>query len=381
MHVLLDSSIYWTDPKRTKAGFKAITRLAVAGRIQLHLPHYVRKEFLTKQSAQLSRWFDEMKRAGTSILRTINHDETVDTVEQILDKVEVLSSSIMATATEEFDGWIDDTKTEIHEVDDSHGKRVTDAYFAGTDPFESPKKRDDFPDAFIYQAVQDLAEQHGRLYMIVADLNFRESCERLEKVTTHCSIENFIGLPECQALIRELDEAALNSNIVRARELLPQKTKVLQDELDDQIVNLVPDTTIWISDTPSETGEATVESIGTPSSTHLIFNEVAYYGDGRLVVPFLAVAECAISYFIYKPDWYGMDYEESKHISTTDWNKHYVLAEDYREIDVRGGLILDLPTNELQQDDLSKEDLSDLICNADYTVEVEDAGEEHSSFD
>lgn len=40
----------------------------------------------------------------------------------------------------------------------------------------------------------------------------------------------------------------------------------------------------------------------------------------------------------------------------------------------KGRLILDLPTNELQQDDLSEKDLSDLIYNADYTVEIEDAG-------
>ena len=88
------------------------------------------------------------------------------------------------------------------------------------------------------------------------------------------------------------------------------------------------------------------------------------------------MVECEISYCIFKPDWYGMeDFEKSKYISVTDWNKHYVMAEDIQEIDVKGRLILNLPANELQQEDVSEEDLSDLINAACYTAEIEAAGE------
>lgn len=374
MHVLIDSSIYRTDPKRTKAGFQTMKRLAAAEQIQLHLPHCVREEFLTQQAEKISVEFGKMKQAGKSVLRLTGHANTVGAVKRILDKVEVLSSSIMAIATEEFDGWLEATKTEIHEVDDSHGKRVTDAYFAGNDPFASRKKREDFPDAFIYQTVQDLAGQHGNLHVIVADNNLRASCERLEKVTTHHNIGSFIGLPECQMLIRELDQVL---NISRIIKLLPQETKVLQDNLDAQIINILPGTEIWLSDIQSDSNDATVDSIWEKSETSFEFDDVEYYGDGEIVVPFSAVVECAISYCINKPDWYAMeDFEKPQYISVTDWNRHYVLAEETREIDVKGRLILSLPVNELQQEDVYEEDLSDLINAAGYTVEIEEAGED-----
>ena len=378
MHVLMDSSIYRTDPKRTTAGFQTMTRLAVVERIQLHLPHYVREEFLTQQAEKISVKFGKMKQAGKSVLELTGQANTVGVVERILDKVEVLSSATMAIATKEFDGWIDETKTEIHEVDDSHGKRVTDAYFAGNDPFESQKKRRDFPDAFIYQTVRDLAEQHGSLHVIVADKNLRESCERLEKVTTHHNIRSFIRLPECQMLIRELDQVLnISQNISRIIKLLPQETTVLQDNLDAQIINILPGTEIWLSDIQSDSNDATVDSIGEQSETSFQFDDVEYYGDGEIVVPFSAVVECAISYCIYKPDWYAIkDLENPPHISATDWNKHYVLAEETREIDVKGRLILSLAANELQQEDVSEEDLSDLINAAGYRVEIEAAGED-----
>ena len=127
MHVLIDSSIYRTDPKRTKVDFQAITRLAVAGRIQLHLPHYVREEFLTQQVDNLSKEFDQMSRAGNSVLRLINHDNTVNIVKRMIHKIKDLISARRITATEEFEAWITETNTKMHEVDDSHGKRVTDA--------------------------------------------------------------------------------------------------------------------------------------------------------------------------------------------------------------------------------------------------------------
>ena len=375
MHVLIDSSIYRTDPKRTKAGFLTMTRLAAAKRIQLHLPHYVREEFLTQQAEKISVEFGKMKQAGKSVLRLTGHADTVGTVKRILDKVGVRPGATMAIATEEFDGWIDETKTEIHKVDDSHGKRVTDAYFAGDEPFESQKKRGNFPDAFIYQTIQDLAEQHGSLHVIVADNNLRESCEYLEKVTTHHDIASFIGLPECQMLIRELDQV-LNNNISQIGKLLPQEIEVLQDNLDAQIINILPGTEIWLSDIQSETSAATVERIEEQGETSFQFDDVEYYGAGEIVVPFSAVSECEISYYINKPDWYAMkDFENPKHISVTDWTKHSFLAEETREIDVKGQLILSLPANKLQQEDVSEEDLSDLINTAGYTVEIESAGE------
>ena len=370
MHVLIDSSIYRTDPKRTKAGFQAITQLAETERIQLHLPHYVRKEFLTQQADQLSREFDKIKQAGTSVLRVIDHDNTVDAVKRILNKVEELNSEAMAIATEQFDTWIADTKTEMYDVDDSYGKRVTDAYFAGNAPFRSPKKRDDFPDAFIYQTVQDIAEKQDRLHVIVADCNLRKACERLKNVTTHRDIEKFISLPECQALLRELDEVR---NIDRIREFLPQETEVLQCDLETQIIDPLAKTIFWESSIPNDDPEVTVESVGTPRETSFKFNAVEYYGNGRLIVPFSTLVECIIGYFIDKSDWYIMNEEKSKGISVTDWNKHYFAAEETRDLDVEGRVILELPTDELQQEDLSEKDISALVNGADCRVEIEEA--------
>ena len=69
MHVVIDTSVYRTDPKRSRAGFHAITRLAVARQIRIHLPYYVRQEVLTQQAERLSKEFNKAIKSLESVKR------------------------------------------------------------------------------------------------------------------------------------------------------------------------------------------------------------------------------------------------------------------------------------------------------------------------
>ena len=369
MHVAIDTSVSRTDPKRTKTGFQAITRLAAARQIQIHLPYYVGHEFLTQQTECLSQKFRTMIKAASSVSRLTEHDSIVDVINQTLDEVRKLADGAAATASEELDSWIADTYTLTYEFDDRYGKRVTDAYFSGGEPFSSPKHREDFPDAFIYEAIRDIAGKHGTLHMIVADGNLRDACERLENVRTYSNIAKFIHSPECQTLLRDLDEI---TNIDRITNRLLNDFKVLEDNLERQIIDPLANSTVRGS-IPDDNNEASVSMVGTPRNTEFKFDEVEYYGDGVIGIPVSTVVECEINYYIFKPDWCVMDDVAIQRISVSDWNKHYFSAEETRDVDIEGRLILQLPTDELRRDDLTDDDLSALISDANCTMEVEDA--------
>jgi rRNA-processing protein FCF1 len=53
IQVVLDTSIYRMDPKRNKAAFRAFTRLCTASKVQLHIPYFVKHEFLSQQRSAL----------------------------------------------------------------------------------------------------------------------------------------------------------------------------------------------------------------------------------------------------------------------------------------------------------------------------------------
>ena len=369
MHLAIDTSVYRADPKRIKKGFKAITHLAGARRVQIHLPYYVRQEFLTQQTECLSEHLRTMIKAASSVSRLTEHHSTVNVINQILDQIEKLVDGAAATASEELDSWVADTYTVTYQFDDCHGKRVTDAYFSGGEPFSSAKHREDFPDAFIYESIRDIAGKHGTLHVIVADTKFRSACGRLEGVRTYGSTDEFIQLPECQTLLRNLDEI---TNIDRIRNKLPRDLRILEDNLEREIIDPLADTTVTGS-IPDDNGEASVSMVGSPRNTEFKFDEVEYYGEGAIGIPVTTVVECGLNYYVFKADWCVMDDVDIHRISVSDWNKHYFLAEETRDVDVGCRLIMQLPIGELQRDDLTDEDLSALINDANCTVEVEDA--------
>ena len=371
MHVAIDTSVYRTDPKRIKTGFKAITQLAAARRIQIHLPYYVRQEFLTQQTECLSEHFRTMINAASSVLRVTEHNSTVDIINQTLGPIEQLVDGAAATASEELDSWVADTYTMTHQFDDRHGKRVTDAYFSGGEPFSSAKHREDFPDAFIYESIRDIAGKHGTLHMIVADRKLRAACGRLEGVRTYSGVDEFIQLPECQTLLRNLDLDEV-INIDRIRNRLAMDLRILEDNLEREIIDPLANTTVKGS-IPDDNNEASVFMVGSPRNTEFKFDEVEYYGKGVIGIPVSTVVECELNYYIFKADWCVMDDVAISRISVSDWNKHYFLAEETRDVDVEGRLILQLPIDELRRDGLTDDDLSALVNDANCAVEVEDA--------
>ena len=370
MHVVIDTSVYRTDPKRIKPGFRAITRLAAARRIRLHLPYYVRHEFLTQQAERLSNEFSKMTKAASSVHRITRHRSTVDLIVQILKQIKGLADSVTVTASEELDSWIEDTHTVTYDVDDSHGKRVTNAYFAGETPFRVAKHRDDFPDAFIYASIQDIASNTGTLHVIVADHKLRHACDDLGSVWTYIDIDKFIRLPECQTLLRELDEI---DNIDRLKQILPDSIRDLDSDLERQIIDPLTETTAWGS-VFGDDSEATVYGVGIPCDTEFFFDQMKYYGEGKMGIPYLTTVEqCEINYEISKSDWYLMNHEVDRRIDLSDWKRDYLSVEEVCDLEVEGLLILQIPTEELQKNDLPDEHLSVLINNATCTVEVDDA--------
>ena len=342
--MVIDTSVYRTDPKRSKAGFQAITRLAAARRIRIHLPYYVCQEFLTQQVELLSQEFDKAVKSLESVKRITGQKSTVDVINQTLGQIKKLANDATAIASEELDSWIENTQTLTYEVDDSHGKRVTDAYFEGEKPFSRPKKRMDFPDGFIYESVKDIAVKHGTLHVMVADGNLKDACECLGNVRTYGSIKEFIRLPECQMLLRDLDEVI---SIDRIRDRLPNELGVTEEDLGSQVIDLLAD---WIvtGSTSDDDNEALVCWVETPRDTEFKFDQAEYYGGGEIGIPFSTVVEC------------GLDY-------------YYISTVETRDVDIEGRLILRLPTDELRRYELTDKDLSVLINEAESTVEIDDA--------
>ena len=116
MHVLMDSSIYCNDPKRGSAGFRAISRLAAAGRISIHVPYYVYKEFVTHQEDQLKNAIQKIRQGATTLTRLTDDQGIMSTAEAVLKKAGALETNLAAHAEEPFSTWITNVRAILQPV-------------------------------------------------------------------------------------------------------------------------------------------------------------------------------------------------------------------------------------------------------------------------
>src|SRR5271163_391520 len=96
------------------------------------------------------------------------------------------------------------------------------------------------------------------------------------------------------------------------------------------------------------------------------------YGDTDIGVRFEALVECQINYAIFISDYYSLSDEESARISISDLNDHYYDAEETFTVQVTGTLSLTLNEDDLEDQDMEEDALTDAIKHAHHSLEVDE---------
>lgn len=189
IRIVLDTSALRKDPRLKGGGFEALARLAEAEHIQIYIPDIVAREF---RSAPLSvaEAFTEARKALAKLRRLVPEDvqTRVSAFESDLGND---FTKILETTASIFDNWIKRAGAQIVPVADRHGRKVLDRYFDGELPFRTVKARQDLPDAFVLEAVIDLAED-GPLLAIISDKLLSEAAAQIENVTVYRDAKSII---------------------------------------------------------------------------------------------------------------------------------------------------------------------------------------------
>lgn len=372
IHVLLDSCIYRADPKRQKQSFRALTRLTRAGRVRVHIPAYVKGEVVSQQQLRVREELAKLMGAADSIPRSTSDATILGQINQLLTLAKELEGQADKLLAAEFQSWIDQTNSIEHAVKPEHGERVTAAYFAGTLPFRSPKSREDFPDGFIWQTALDLAAEHGGIVVVSTDKRLRKTAEDQGTMDTYETLDAFIEDDECQDAIAELiTSERVAQRIQRIKKLLPNTpTDDLLRSLTRDVIHDLSGKTVRHRSIPDDNHEGTIISVWNPENVEFDFTNLEHYGDADIGIPFTATVDCELSYAIFKSDYYCLDEEEMEGTSISDLNRHYYEASKTFTIRIAGHIALMIDPADLEEVDLTDEDLQATIKNADTDTEI-----------
>jgi len=372
IHVVLDTNVFSGDRKRQYGPFRALTRLCKAKKVQLHVPYYVKYEFITQQAQEVRKNLRAIRKAADAIGTVSAENRIGKFAEDLSKEATTLRKDAPNLVEQEFEAWLTEIRPEQYQVDPSYAVRVTTDYFKGNPPFKAVKNRNDIPDSFVWQTVLDLKKKYKPLHVVATDGGMFKAADEMDGIVAHKDLAKFIDTEECQKLLRALPNEVVVKNIQRAAAMIEGVKDKLESGLSSEIFGALDGKTVFDDDIPDDNNEGMIHMQNEPEDVEFDFEKVDYYGDTDIGIPFEATVECTLNYAIFKGDYFSLPQEKMDKISISERNEHYFDADEEYPIKVTGTMLIQLPVDRLKDPKIDDGDLQDLFDEADYTLEVDE---------
>ncbi|MCP3945175.1 MAG: DUF4935 domain-containing protein [Desulfobacteraceae bacterium] len=113
------------------------------------------------------------------------------------------------------DTWVKENNVEIYKISNTCIDSLFKNYFSGHGGFREKKKREDIPDAIIYDAIVNIAKDK-KLYVVINDVGLQKAIDSIPNVEWVTSLDDFLNIENIKETIIKLDEKNFKiSNILK----------------------------------------------------------------------------------------------------------------------------------------------------------------------
>lgn len=218
IHIVLDTNILHQEGLESR-NMQLLSKLSNSGELKIYVPEIVKREFVSKKTLESHEKLIEAKNALIEISKKLLKNdplrETLSEQEKILT---CMADSVSNALKAQFENWAREANAVELKADPAALDSIIDSYFSGTGAFRKPKNREDFPDAFVNQCIEALANKHDKIYIAIKDTAFKKHLETIPNITLSDSLKDFFQLDELQALNAKID--GLLKNVEALKEYL-----------------------------------------------------------------------------------------------------------------------------------------------------------------
>jgi len=335
LHVVLDSTVFRQDPERTRSGFQTLGKLCEQHALALHIPSIVRREFISHRADMAERTLETTIRSVKELQRISDPAEAKAVVDRVLADLNNLTGSYAADIESRFDEWANANGASIEDVPADCLNDVLDQYFNGQGPFKKIKNREDFPDAFIWHTIRQLASHH-KLYVVSGDNNLRKAVAEIANVEVFDDLDALIESETIQQLFPD-NFVRKNSNAILG--LIEEHKQYLEDELLGWLSAEL--TSLHLNYRDDESSD--IVDVSDITTVEFDFFRAGQYGPETLRIPFEATVEATVDHLLLKTTYYEMPESESDALSIEDpdWNEYYLHVTEEVELEVTGVLAIE----------------------------------------
>lgn len=346
INVVLDTNIFRKNPSLDNAAFIALANLASNSRLKLHIPYIIHEEFVSQKIDEYEKHIYSIERGLKALVNKKLPSEEKEMLVSYASGIAAIKQNVHERIRAEFSSWITNSHARLHPLQLPVVEKSFTSYFAGLPPFKEKKNRNDIPDSLILETIRSITTDGTTVSVVAEDGGLRAACVQVEHVKVFSSLDEFIGSPECQLLLKE-QHVADNFQAIIAT--MKDNTSSLNNRLEILSIDGLAWKTFRDECIPDDNNEATIESVGSLDEINFLFDEAIYFGEGVVGIPFEFETEVLAFYYIFKSDYYGMSDDFTSQISVSDHNDHYFEAEQYFCISVNGLLSIKLSLGECHE--------------------------------
>lgn len=308
--------------------------------MEVSVPYVVSEEWRTQQVKKAM----ELARRGRKSIQALLVGGFVDSEQQVesLKKAVVELIELENSADEKSQvlaaRLMDELNANSLPLAASHGQKVMESYFNGSEPFSAIKAKKDIPDAFIFAAIEDLIEAnpHNQVTAVTAD---KKLCEGLVGLSINCheSLVDFVQSSQVAEVITHLkQEANWQKQFEKVIQFFSQKPDGVEVLFSmNAFVDLVAGSEVNHPSLPSDNHDASISQVDDAENIDYQWDMAESYGPGIIRVSFTCETEVLLDFSVYQADAYGLSDKFSVQYTGAGY-RHYFDVQAYATAKVTG---------------------------------------------
>jgi hypothetical protein len=298
-HVALDTNCLWNAfTGDGSLALDCLSALAKDSRIKIHIPSIVLSEVRSHISEQIQKTGVQEALQTLKPLRKITPSRLKPVVGNLETSITSFLQDLEAELTSKVRNWLECTGASILPVGIAHAERVFEKYFSGTAPFKAIKSREDFPDAFIFEAIQDLLPQLDELLVVCNDERLRAAFSTDEKISIFSDLRALLASGKLP--IRTIDRDYQTHRLLRAN------TEKFEANAKDLLIDALEFRILDLASAASEGSvhSIEIEKVSALQNFVLDTSSITMLGENRYLAFFLVDADLLGAHRVENNNWH-----------------------------------------------------------------------------
>jgi hypothetical protein len=200
LNVLLDTNILHEEGLNSTR-VQRMQRLIKSNDLKLIIPEIIVNEFKSKRIEQANSDLGNIQSGFDSLQRKNIVAKDSPLIKEI---IQFILSSI-SLYNDKIDTWMGENNVNVYKISNTSIEDLFASYFSGTGAFRHKKKREDIPDAVIYDGIVKISKD-AKIAVVMKDGVLLSAISKVNNVECYSSLSELLELPLLKKRIEELDK-------------------------------------------------------------------------------------------------------------------------------------------------------------------------------